>query len=115
MRLFTGGEYFGGSATFPAGSSAVEPGVSPASAVTLKWQTFTDAADQAGISRRFGGIHFKKADLVGRAAGELVALRTWDKAKSLWSGSERRGGDEQESHRYAEHLALPARDWALAR
>jgi len=39
--------------------------------VTLYWATFTDAANQAGISRRYGGIHFELADLVGRATGRL--------------------------------------------
>ena len=32
----------------------------------------TDAANQAGISRRYGGIHFKAADLTGRAIGRIV-------------------------------------------
>jgi hypothetical protein len=27
--------------------------------VTLSWKSFTAAADQAGISREYGGIHFR--------------------------------------------------------
>jgi hypothetical protein len=31
----------------------------------FEWATFTAAADEAGISRRYGGIHFARADLLG--------------------------------------------------
>jgi hypothetical protein len=41
-------------------------------AITLRCATFTDAANQAGISRRYGGIHFKAADVPGRAVGQIV-------------------------------------------
>jgi hypothetical protein len=51
--------------------------------VTLHWPTFTDAADQAGRSRRFGGIHFRDGDLVGRALGRMVGLRAWLAACAL--------------------------------
>jgi hypothetical protein len=67
LRLFTGKERFSGSVTIPAGSSKVEPGLTPAHDVTLSWDTFRDAADQAGISRRYGGIHFAQGDLDARA------------------------------------------------
>ena len=72
--------------TFPPGSSNTEPGLTPKQEVTLSWPTFTDAADQAGISRRYGGIHFELADLVGRATGRLVADQAWEKALSFMRG-----------------------------
>lgn len=56
------------------------------SAVLGRWPrlgkalTFTAAANQAGISRRYGGIHYELADLVGRATGRLVAEQAWQKA-----------------------------------
>jgi hypothetical protein len=87
LKLFTGCDRFGDSVTFPAGSSKIEPGFTPAHPVTLFWNTFTHAANQAGISRRYGGIHFKAADLTGRAIGRLVADQAWDTAVSFWSGS----------------------------
>lgn len=59
LRLFTGSDTFGASVTFPVGSSKIEPGLTPSHPVTLQWNTFTDAANQAGISRRYGGIHFQ--------------------------------------------------------
>jgi hypothetical protein len=80
LKLFTHSDKFGDSVTFPAGSSNTEPGLTPKQEVTLSWATFTDAAGQAGISRRYGGIHFELADLVGRATGRLVADQAWEKA-----------------------------------
>jgi hypothetical protein len=86
LALWTGSEYFGGSVTFTAGSSTIEPGVTPKSAITLRWRTFHDAANQAGVSRRYGGIHFRTADLVGRATGDLVAAIAWTKAMTYFEG-----------------------------
>jgi hypothetical protein len=73
--------------TLPRGSSKIEPGVTPAQPVTLKWDTFTDAADEAGMSRRYGGIHFARADLAGRKLGRLVADKVWPKAQGYFDGS----------------------------
>jgi PAP2 superfamily len=86
LRLFTGSDAFGDSVTFLAGSSKIEPGFTPSHAITLRWETFTDAANQAGISRRYGGIHFKTADLTGRAVGHIVGDEVYIKAEHLWSG-----------------------------
>jgi hypothetical protein len=84
LKRFTGSDYFGDSITFAPGSSVIEPGFTPQHAVTLSWATFTDAADQAGISRRYGGIHFELGDLVGRATGRLVAKQAWKKSLSYF-------------------------------
>ena len=88
LRLFTGRDRFGDSVTFAPGSSAIEPGITPSAPVTLRWETFTNAANQAGISRRYGGIHFKTADFTGRAAGRVVGLQAWEKAQDLWRDHE---------------------------
>jgi hypothetical protein len=85
----TGSDRFGASVTIPAGSSQVEPRTTPAADVTLHWPTFSDAADQAGRSRRYGGIHFRDGDLVGRALGRMVGLRAWLAADALASGGAR--------------------------
>jgi hypothetical protein len=71
--------------TFPAGSSRIEPGATPAQDLTLAWSTFKEAADQAGLSRRYGGIHFEHADLDGRAAGRLVARQAWSRANGYFN------------------------------
>jgi hypothetical protein len=86
LARFTGSDRFGACVIIPAGSSRVEPGVSPAADVVLTWPTFTAAADQAGRSRRYGGIHFKDGDLVGRAVGAMVGARAWKAASELFAG-----------------------------
>ena len=85
LRLFTGSTDFGDSVTFPAGSSVTEPGVVPATAVTLVWDTFLDAANEAGISRRYGGIDFEAGDLAGREVGRRVGAQAWTKAKTYFN------------------------------
>jgi hypothetical protein len=91
LKSAIGSDTFGMSVTIPAGSSTVEPrtdtqpGV-PAASVTLFWKSFTAAADQAGISREYGGIHFNDGDFEARKAGEDVGLLVWGKAKSYFNG-----------------------------
>jgi hypothetical protein len=89
--------------TFAAGSSKVEHGFTPAQPVTLTWDTFTDAANEAGISRRYGGIHFEAGDLVGRAMGRLVADQVWAKANRLWSDGKSDDESEDASEDASEH------------
>jgi hypothetical protein len=89
LRSFTGSDVFGGSVTFAAGSSPIEPGVVPAAPVTLTWRTFSAAADEAGVSRRYGGIHFESGDLAGRALGRKVGSKAWEKAQAYFNGSAR--------------------------
>jgi hypothetical protein len=81
LELWTGSDRFGDSVTIPAGSSKIEPGATPAHSITLHWETFTAAADEAGISRRYGGIHFQPADLAGRALGRAVAQQAWERSQ----------------------------------
>jgi hypothetical protein len=86
LKLFTRSDRFGASVTFPAGSSKFEAGTVPAGDLTLRWATFSDAAKQAGLSRRYGGIHFEQADLEGRAAGRRVAQLAWARARRYFTG-----------------------------
>jgi hypothetical protein len=87
LQLFTGSDRFGASVTFPAGSSRVEPGAVPATDLTLSWPTFSDAANQAGISRRYGGIHFEQGDLDARTTGRFAARQAWAKAQTYFNGT----------------------------
>jgi hypothetical protein len=87
LRLFTGSDRFGGSVLLPAGSSKVEPGLTPQGDVRLSWRTFSDAANQAGMSRRYGGIHFKQGDLDGRLTGRIAARLVWAKARAYIRGT----------------------------
>ena len=86
LKRFTHRDRFGDSVTMPAGSSRIEPGAVPASDLTLSWTTFSDAADQAGVSRRYGGIHFEQGDLDARATGRIAARFVWEKAQEYWEG-----------------------------
>jgi hypothetical protein len=87
LRRYTGSDRFGGSWTQPKGTSRVEPGLVPAQDVTLSWATFTDAMDEAGLSRRYGGIHFEAADLISRDVGTRVGDLVWEKATRYWNGT----------------------------
>ncbi|WP_104910223.1 vanadium-dependent haloperoxidase [Nostoc sp. 'Lobaria pulmonaria (5183) cyanobiont'] len=83
LKLFTGSDAFGLSHTFDAGTSLIEKG--PATDVTLSWDTFSDAAEEAGISRLYGGIHFKDGHVMGEAIGRLVGAQAWEKAQTYIS------------------------------
>ena len=89
LRLATGSDAFGGQVTIPAGASPVEPGLVPARPVTLQWRTFSEAADQAGVSRRYGGIHFETGDLEARALGRTIGEAVWNRAASYFDGTAR--------------------------
>jgi hypothetical protein len=83
LKRFTGSDLFGASYTQLAGTSRIENG--PTTDISLHWDTFSDAADQAGLSRRYGGIHFKDGDLAGRHLGRQVANQVWQKAQAYIS------------------------------
>jgi hypothetical protein len=85
LKLFTGNDNFGQSVTIPAGSSHVEPGLVPANDTVLYWATFSDAADEAGISRRFGGIHFIDGDLESRKLGRVIGQQAWKKTQQFFN------------------------------
>ena len=65
-----------------------EPGVTPHETMTLEWETFTEAADEAGLSRIYGGIHFDDGDLNGRQLGREVGQAVWEEAQFFIQGGE---------------------------
>jgi len=67
------------------GSLTIEPGL-PTQTVTLRWATLKEAADEAGFSRRYGGIHFQDGDLYGRRVGEQIGKRALQRAREYWTG-----------------------------
>ncbi len=69
----------------PAGSFFIENG--PVNDVVLQWPTFRDAADEAGISRLFGGIHIQDGDLRGRVLGEQIGNNAFNRAQGLIDGT----------------------------
>ncbi len=82
MAGITGSEYFpGGLGTFVATKDDyLEFEIGPTETVTLTWATYYDAADEAGVSRIYGGIHPSADDFPGRIMGSQIGLRAYEKA-----------------------------------
>jgi hypothetical protein len=83
-ELFPGGMF---GTRKEAGTLIHEEG--PTEDVTLQWATYYDAADQAGISRLYGGIHIEADDLEGRRIGSEVGLGAWALAGRYFDGTAR--------------------------
>jgi hypothetical protein len=84
---FTGSEYFPGGLTgytIKAGSLKFEAG--PTSDIRLEWATYYDAADQAGQSRLYGGIHVQVDDFTGRRIGSQCGKEAWALAQKYYGG-----------------------------
>ncbi|MEM7060901.1 MAG: DUF6851 domain-containing protein [Pseudomonadota bacterium] len=86
LQLFTGSDDFGGSVTFAPDSIIFEDNV-PAVETTLEWATFTEAADEAGLSRLYGGIHFNEGDINGRTLGRDVGEDAYNLAQAFINGT----------------------------
>jgi hypothetical protein len=86
LAAATGSPFFpNGMGTFTISSLAFESG--PTQPVQLQWATYFDAADQAGISRLWGGIHVSADDLTGRRVGSQCGQSVWILAKKYFDGS----------------------------
>jgi hypothetical protein len=88
LRAFTGSDYFGFSTVIPPDFGRVEPGI-PEVPTTMSFATFTEAADQAGLSRLYGGIHFTDDNTHGQALGALIGRQAWHKAVRYFTGTAR--------------------------
>lgn len=86
LARFTGSEFFpGGLGTFTAPQDTfLEFEIGPTSAVELQWATYYDAADEAGISRLWGGIHVPADDFGGRIMGSQVGIDAFNRAESFF-------------------------------
>lgn len=87
LQRFTGSDLFGARVTVRPGTSFIEPGATPLLPTVLLWPTFTMARDEAGNSRRQGGIHFPDADLDGRNLGASVGQNAWTRAQTYFTGT----------------------------
>jgi hypothetical protein len=87
LTAITGSPYFPGGLgehTVPAGALHFEKG--PGQDVVLQWASYADAADQAGLSRLYGGIHIRDDDLDGRRVGYECGRAAWAKAQAYFEG-----------------------------
>ena len=86
LTAITGSPFFpGGLGTYTNNALGFENG--PSQPITLQWATYYDAADQAGISRIWGGIHPPIDNLAGRRAGSQCGKGVWALARTYWDGS----------------------------
>ena len=84
---FTGSAYFPGGLyewNVPAGTLRIEQG--PSEDLALQWATYFDAADAAGISRLFMGIHVSPDDFGGRKIGSQCGKAAWTLAQRYFDG-----------------------------
>ena len=86
LSLFTGSDDFGFATVLPANFGRVEPGIPPAP-TTFSYATFSDAADEAGQSRLYGGIHFVDDNTTAQQVGYLIGVQAWSKASTYFNGT----------------------------
>ncbi len=89
LTRITGSEYFpGGMGTFTATKDQfLQFELGPSVEVVLQWATYYDAADEAGISRLYGGIHVPADDGPGRIIGSQCGIGAWELAEKYFDGS----------------------------
>jgi hypothetical protein len=87
MTGITGSEYFpGGLAEWTVKQNSLRVEAGPSADVVLQWATYYDAADQAGQSRLFGGIHVQADDFTGRIVGSTCGKDAWALAQRYYAG-----------------------------
>jgi len=88
MTAFTGSPYVpGGLGEFvalPGAYLTFEYG--PELETRIQWATYYDAADQAGISRIWGGIHIAADDFGGRRIGARIGQAAYHLAHQFYNG-----------------------------
>ncbi len=89
LTRFTGSSYFpGGLGTFDVTANRLlQFEIGPSTDVQLQWAQYYDAADQAGLSRLYGGIHTAEDDFAGRIAGAQIGVLAWDRAERYFTGT----------------------------
>jgi hypothetical protein len=86
LTSLTGSAYFpGGMGVYSNYALGFENG--PSQPVTLQWATYYQAADQAGISRIWGGIHPPVDNFQGRRAGAQCGQGVWALAQKYFVGN----------------------------
>ena len=85
---FTGSSYFPGGlyeVPVPRGALKIEEG--PSRDLKLQWATYYDAADAAGQSRLYMGIHVPPDDFAGRRVGSQCGKAAWERAQRHFEGA----------------------------
>ncbi|KAF0711511.1 hypothetical protein As57867_005227, partial [Aphanomyces stellatus] len=88
MRLFYKTDNFGYSYQWMAGSSTVEPGLTPKTTLTLgPWPTFTAFENDCALSRVQAGVHFREAAQAGQVLCRPIADAAYNKLTQLLQGA----------------------------
>ena len=87
LTCFTGSPDFPGSFHHHLiAQNTLRSDLGPSAPVDLQWRTYADAADQAGQSRRYGGIHVPEDDYHGRLIGSAIGVAAFQLAEQYWTG-----------------------------
>ncbi len=91
LTLITGTEFFpGGYGQFVSSNAKGGFGLGfedgPSMDVPLTWATYYDAADEAGLSRIYGGIHPAIDDFPGRVLGSQAGIGAWAHSMDAFAG-----------------------------
>ncbi len=81
LRFFTGSDIFGEEVKLAPGA-LTEPN-HIGDTVTIRFPTFTQTADMAGLSRVLGGYHIQADNIEGLKLGRSVAAEVWKKYLKL--------------------------------
>jgi hypothetical protein len=88
LTLITGSSHFpGGFHHHTTTANSLQIDLGPSTNVDLQWTTYYDAADQAGQSRRWGGIHPSEDDFHGRVIGAQTGKSAFALAEKYWTGA----------------------------
>src|SRR2546426_4934625 len=89
LTAFTGSAFFpGGLGEFVAPQNAfLKFELGPSETVVLQWATYPDAADEAGLSRLYGGIHPFFDDFGGRLMGSTIGQGAFALAQHYYAGT----------------------------
>ena len=75
LKLWTGSDEFGSESELVAGAMTEPDNLGDT--ITLRFPTFTEAAEMAGISRVLGGYHIQADNVAGLELGRNVAKEAW--------------------------------------
>ncbi len=105
LRRFSGTDELNWSVSYPAGSSRIEPGLTPNRDMTLTFETWSDFTEACGMARHWAGVHFVDAIEASAAYCSIFGDSAYDYYQSLMDGS---AGLRQPAQ------ALPADPWLEA-
>ena len=87
LRRFSGTDELNWSVSYPAGTSRIEPGITPARDMTLTFETWTEFSEDCGKSRHWGGVHFVPAVEASAAYCSVFGDMAYEYYQSLLDGS----------------------------